>query len=486
MRRARTGLGALIVLVAAAFPSVAQSKPSAAVSRTPSSIAHGVAQPASSVGFAKSQTHKAGNSKASKTQTHKTGSKQASGRKSSQSKKSHSRTKEAHVVRFRPTVQFHGSAAGLFAGWPFTRPGSSGSSGGDHAGPQSGGFVGWFGPVFWPYAYDDIFAYAFWPLDTFDYGEAFWAFAYDDLFEGIFWADSEREAPHEIVAAAESDVPNVEDRSGAGALGLEGQSGEFAQICGERPPGLSQWPILRIAQSVGLSREQRAALKGLQAAGAEAARVIKSSCPVEAPTTPVGRLDAMQDRVRAMLRAIDLVRPALENFYEPLNEAQKARFNITAAHAAGTADSIASAGGENELVPQICTDHPGGLSVQTVDRLEQVVRPTESQRGALEALRTAVARAAQILRDACPAGTPGNPPERLAAMQQRLGAMLEAASIVRPALQSVYDALSDAQKMRFNAIGKQAAASEADSSRESDSCHRSRLARPSTPPLEFC
>ena len=463
MRRARTSLGALIILVAAAIPSVAQSKPSAAVSRTPSSVAHGAAQPTSSVGFAKSQSHKTGNSKASKTQTHKTGSKQASGRtKSSQSKKGRSRTKEAHArpksdhIRFRPVAQLQVGAARLFAGWPFTRPGSPGRSAGDLVGHQSGGFVGWFGPVFWPYAYDDIFAYAFWPLDSFDYGEAFWAFAYDDLFEWIFWADSEVETPHEIVAAAEPDVPNSEDRSRAGAPGLEGQSREFAQICGDRTPGLSQWPILRIAQSVGLSREQRAALKGLQAAATEAARVIKSSCPVETPTTPVGRLDAMQDRVRAMLRAIDLVRPALENFYESLNEAQKARFNITAAHPAGADDLIAPAGGENELVPQICTDHPSGLLLQTVDRLEHVVRPTESQRGALEALRTAAARAAQILRDACPAGTPGNPPERLAAMQQRLGAMLEAASIIHPALQSIYAALSDAQKTRFNAIGKQA------------------------------
>src|SRR5262245_16509489 len=444
MRRAATGLGALIVLVAATIPSVAQSKPSATVSRTPSNVAHGAAQPTSSVGFAKSQNHQAGNSKASKTQTHKTGSKQASGRtKSSQSKKGRSRTTEAPArpksdnVRFRPVAQFHGGAAGLFAGGPFTRPGSPGRSGGDHAGHQYGGFVGWSGPVFWPYAYDDIFAYAFWPLDSFDYGEVFWAFAYDDLFEGIFWADSELETPHEIVAAAESDVPNPEDRSRAGALGLEGQSREFAQICGDRMPGLSQWPILRIAQSVGLSREQRAALKGLQAAAAEAARVIKSSCPVETPTTPVGRLDAMLDRVRAMLRAIDLVRPALEKFYEPLNDAQKARFNVSAARPAGADDPIASPGGENELVPQICTDHPSGLSVQTVDRLEHAVYPTEAQQGALEALRTAAARAAQILRDACPAGTPGNPPERLAAMQQRLGAMLEAASISHAAPQSI-------------------------------------------------
>src|ERR1700680_1161468 len=215
----------------------------------------------------------------------------------------------------RPALQFQGGAAGLFAGWPFTRPGSPGRFGGNHAKHQYGGFIGWFGPVFWPYAYDDIFAYAFWPFDSFDYGEAFWAFAYDDLFEGIFWADAEPEtAPGEVVATAEADIPGSGDRSRAGVLGLEGQSREFAQICGDRTPGLSQWPILRIAQSVGLTREQRTALKDLQTAAAEAARVLKSACPVETPTAPVGRLDAMQERVQAMLDAIDLVRPGLEHF----------------------------------------------------------------------------------------------------------------------------------------------------------------------------
>jgi hypothetical protein len=460
MRKAARGLGGLAVLVAAATAAAASGVHASTASRTTT------APVAPSTGFAKAQSHKAESKKAQnpKAQAHKAAPKHASGRtKRSQAKKAHAGTVQAparpkadNAIRFRPAVQFHGGAAGLFTGWPFTRPGSPGRVGGDHAKHQYGGFIGWFGPVFWPYAYDDIFAYAFWPLDSFDYGEAFWAFAYDDLFAGIFWADVEPPgARGEIVAAAEADLPGSEDRSRAGALGLEGQSREFAQICSERTPGLSKWPILRIAQSVGLSREQRAVLKDLQNA-ATAARVLKSACPVETPTTPVGRLDAMQDRVRAMLQAIDLVRPALEKFYEPLTDAQKARFHVTASRPAGEDDAAGSAGGENELLPQICTDHPGGLSVQTVDRLEHVVRPTEAQRGALDALRAAAARAAQVLRDACPAGTPGNPLERLAAMQQRLGAMLDAASLVRPALQSIYDALTDAQKARFDAIGKQA------------------------------
>ena len=475
MGGAATSLGALVVSVATAMaPLVAQSKPQAAAalqvhaSATPRADAR---RSAASPGFATAQTYKTQGQKAQsqktqsqKTQSPKGASKHASARtKSSQAKKAHSHKAQANVrsktdtVRSRPVLQFHGGAAGLFAGWPFTRPGSPGRFGGDHAKHQYGGFIGWFGPVFWPYAYDDIFAYVFWPFDSFDYGEAFWAFAYDDLFEGIFWADAEPErAREEIVAAAEADLPSSEDRSRAGVLGLEGQSREFAQICGDRTPALSQWPILRIAQSVGLTREQRIALKDLQAAAAAAARALKSACPIEAPKTPVGRLEAMQERVRAMLQAIELVRPALEKFYDPLSQAQKARFHVTASQPAGEDDAADSASGENEFVPQICTDHPGGLSVQTVDRLENVVRPTDVQRGALDELRTAAARAVQILRDACPAGTPGNPPDRLAAMQQRLGAMLGAADMVRPALQSFYGSLTDSQKARFNAVGKQA------------------------------
>jgi len=458
MRRAATSLGALVVsLTAAMAATTAQQKHPA----PPAVHAHATTAPSAaarrsvaSPGLAKAHSSK-----------NKAAPKHASGRaKGSHAKQARSRTVQAHVRpkaddagHPRPALQFHGGAAGLFAGWPFTRPGSPGRFGGDHAKHQYGGFIGWFGPVFWPYAYDDMFAYVFWPLDSFDYGEAFWAFAYDDLFEGIFWADAELETePGNVIATAEADIPSFGDRSRAGVLGLEGQSREFAQICGDRTPGLSQWPILRIAQSVGLMREQRTALKDLQTAAAEAARALKSACPVETPKTPAGRLDAMQERVQAMLRAIDLVRPALERFYAPLSDAQKARFHATASQTSGGDEAVGSASGENELVPQICTDHPGGLSVQTVDRLENVVRPTAAQRGALDELRTAAARAAQILRDACPVGTPGNPPERLAAMQQRLGAMLDAASMLRPALQNFYASLTDVQKARFNAIGKQA------------------------------
>ena len=45
-------------------------------------------------------------------------------------------------------------------------------------------FVPWFGPVFWPYAYSDVFDYTFWP---YAYDESYWAFVYDNFFDGIFF-----------------------------------------------------------------------------------------------------------------------------------------------------------------------------------------------------------------------------------------------------------------------------------------------------------
>ena len=44
-------------------------------------------------------------------------------------------------------------------------------------------FVPWHGPVFWPYAYSDVFDYAFWPSG---YDDGYFAYAYDDFFDGVF------------------------------------------------------------------------------------------------------------------------------------------------------------------------------------------------------------------------------------------------------------------------------------------------------------
>jgi hypothetical protein len=60
---------------------------------------------------------------------------------------------------------------------------------------------------------------------------------------------------------------------------------------------------------------------------AQAGVLLKTDCPSYRPTTPVVRIDAMEQRLEAMLHAINIVQPALQNFYGSLSDEQKERFN---------------------------------------------------------------------------------------------------------------------------------------------------------------
>jgi len=48
----------------------------------------------------------------------------------------------------------------------------------------------------------------------------------------------------------------------------------------------------------------------------------------EQSLTPPGRIAAMEQRLKTMLDAINIVQPALESFYGSLTDEQKARFNL--------------------------------------------------------------------------------------------------------------------------------------------------------------
>ena len=54
---------------------------------------------------------------------------------------------------------------------------------------------------------------------------------------------------------------------------------------------------------------------------------LQAVCPDDVPLTPVGRLDAMEKRLKAMIEAADWVQEALDKFYATLGSEQKARFN---------------------------------------------------------------------------------------------------------------------------------------------------------------
>jgi hypothetical protein len=63
---------------------------------------------------------------------------------------------------------------------------------------------------------------------------------------------------------------------------------------------------------------QRPALDELRAANARAVDLLKAGCPKDLPSTPTGRLTAMESRLQVMLQAVQTVRPALDRFYQSL------------------------------------------------------------------------------------------------------------------------------------------------------------------------
>jgi hypothetical protein len=89
-----------------------------------------------------------------------------------------------------------------------------------------------------------------------------------------------------------------------------------------------------------------------------------------------------------------------------------------------------------------------------IDQIQQAIAPDDAQRAALDDLANASLKAAQDIKAACPKEAALTAPDRLAAMQGRIEAMIAAVGTVQTPLQKFYDSLSDEQKARLNALGQ--------------------------------
>jgi hypothetical protein len=287
--------------------------------------------------------------------------------------------------------------------------------------------IGWVGPMFWPYAYDDFVDYTFYPhaYDT------FWPYAYDDLYEGAFGRYAQG------YGGSYASVGRSTKSGPARAVGTD--------LCNGQTAGLTDWPIERIAQTVGPDQTQRAALDELKGATAKALDVLEAACPTELSSTPTGRIQAMGLRLDAMLQAVRFLRPAIEKFYQSLNDEQKARFNALGA------DDQDQKQSQRDLT-QACGERASGIASLPLDRIERAVRPDEAQRGALRELKDATSEAINLLKSDCPSYRALTPVVRLEAMEQRLDAMSRALHTVQPALEKFYGSLGDEQKERFNRL----------------------------------
>lgn len=98
----------------------------------------------------------------------------------------------------------------------------------------------------------------------------------------------------------------------------------------------------------------------------------------------------------------------------------------------------------------MCDPRAAGLAEWRMERIERVVKPNEAQRAALDTLRTASTKAAEMIAAACPQDFPTSAPARLEAMEKRMDSMLQAIKTVRPAFDAFYATLTDEQKARLN------------------------------------
>jgi len=165
--------------------------------------------------------------------------------------------------------------------------------------------VGFIGPLFWPYAYDDFLNYTFYPYAY----DAFWPGAFDDVYEGITGVYGAGIAPgYAGSSTGRLQPPSAEVSSG---------------LCGGQTAGVTDWRTNQIAQLVEPDEAQRTALEELKTAMAKAVDLLKAECPTDLPSTPTGRIEAMRVRLSAMLEAVRTVRAPLAKFYALLNDEQR-------------------------------------------------------------------------------------------------------------------------------------------------------------------
>ena len=316
----------------------------------------------------------------------------------------------------RPVARVQVAAGAALAGWHARRGTNGWWQHGD------GGY-GWVGPLFWPFAYYDIYDYALWGD-----GMGFWGYGYRDIYAAIF-------TPYDEDQLMRYTAPARHRRPG--------RVPSLAQICGDDFSELSRLPVEQIRQAIVSNEEERAALDELANASSEAAQTVSAACPKEASLTASARLAVMQQRLEAMKAGIARVRTPFEKFWEMLDDGQKKQLEEFAGQRAPFAPKVPAA--------QSCT--PPDALPWPAKEIEARLHLNDDQREEVGVLRRMSVLAGNTLNFNCQPDENLSPPDRLAMADTRLDAMLDAIKQIRPALDDFIGTLSDEQKAQFETIG---------------------------------
>ncbi|WP_259261228.1 MULTISPECIES: Spy/CpxP family protein refolding chaperone [Bradyrhizobium] len=302
------------------------------------------------------------------------------------------------------------------------------------------GSYGWAGPVFWPFAHDDLTT-AIILGDT----TSLSLYGYGDIYAAIFapYAATEFAAYTAPQGRRARKVPSVEavcDASDTGGL-----------------------PVDRIVALVQPNELQRTALDELATAWFAARDTIRAACPTQAPATAAERIGLMQTRLAAMIKATDAIAPPLAKFVDLLDAGQKAKLDALANERRA---ALAAGQRKDAQAPAACeAGYDPRYDVQAQRQYEQLVqqqwpageigstlRLDDTARARFEVLQDTTLRTMETL-SACPSKAEPTPQARLTAVKARLETMLQAVKGVADALDDFEADLSDEQKAGFEAIG---------------------------------
>jgi hypothetical protein len=332
------------------------------------------------------------------------------------------------------------AATAATAGWAGWHDGRGGWWRHGHGG------YGWVGPLFWPFAYYDIYDYALW-----GYGDdpSFWDYGYNDIYAGIFAPYGYDDLSGYLSPYAGSNRGGSAPAASNASTNANPTPDQLTQMCGDDSRDIAGLPIDQIQQVIQPNDAQRAALDELANASVKAAQIIKAACPTQIALTAPARLAAMQQRIEAMIAAVQTVQPALDKFYGLLNDDQKVRLNALGQdqRRKSAAQQTAGSPGQN------CGGTQAGATAWPAAEIDARLHLTEAQRASFTALQDANAKAEEMLKNACQPDDSLTPSARLAAVGKRLDVMLQAVKTVRTALDDFYGKLTDEQKAQFEAIG---------------------------------
>lgn len=345
----------------------------------------------------------------------------------------------------RPTMRTQVTAMAALAGW---QGGRSAQGWWQHA----DGSYGWTGPLFWPFAYGDLY-------DTVASGNAMsvWAYGYGDINAAIF-------TPY-----AASDLAAYEAGNPTGRRGRKFPSTQ--ELCNADTGDFASFPPERIERAIQLSEAQRAGLDQLNAAWASAGETIRAACPTDTPATALDRIRIMQRRLEAMVKALAAVQPPLQKFNGLLDDNQKAKLNALAVDQPNAAPArtrrarhaVARAQPPSPIAAcQAAQQQQAELSLeQQAAQFEKVKWPIDeiatnlhldaTGRATLEVLQDTALRSLEL--PPCPPELLKTMPARLAATKARLETLLQAVKDTSDALDDFYVGLSDEQKAGFEAMG---------------------------------